>query len=212
MKKKIFLINLIIIIFANIMIANAATVINKDDAALFSKKSIYSDTNVEENFTQKENDSGFGTTRNDDTLDKFSAVGATKVGNTYTNNWSNYSIEFTDGYVKASDDYDFYADGVKFDFGISFVDWSRIAVYYTRLAKDLSVVCANFAPGKVPNDVEIAGEIFKHVRNEVKYPYGVELYDYYLRAIDGKLMVIETYTEEGQEISQSYIDKFVKAK
>lgn len=212
MKKKIFLINLIIMLFVNFMMTNAATVINKDDAALFSKKSIYSDTNVEENFSQKTEASDIGIVRNDDTLDKFSAVTATKTGNKYTNNWSNYSIEFTDGYVKASDDYDFFADGVKFDFGISFIDWSRIAVYYTRLAKDLSVVCANFAPGKVPDDVEIAGETFKHVRQEVKYPYGVELYDYYLRVIDGKLMVIETYTEEGQEISQSYIDKFVKAK
>lgn len=210
MKKKLLFIILIVETIIYSFSVNAATVINKDDAALFSKKSIYSDVGVKEEIGHGSADTGMN--QNDDYLNKFTAVVATKTGNTYTNNWSNYSINFTDVNAKATDDYDFNADGIKYDFGLIFKDWSRIAVYYTRLSKDLSVICANFAPGKVPEDVEIAGEIYKHVRNEVKYPYGVELYDYYLRAIDGKLMVIETYTEEGQEISQSYIEKFERVK
>ena len=108
--------------------------------------------------------------------------------------------------------YDFNADGIKFDFGIYFNDYSRIAVYYTRLSRDLNVVAANFAPGQPVDDVEIAGEIYKHVSQDVQYPYGVEKYNYYLRVIDGKLMVIETYHEDKYQISRKYIDAFEPVK
>lgn len=211
MKKNLFISSLLL---ATLLISNcvsAATVINKDDAALFSKKSIYSEVGVKEEILDKSDDDT-GLRQSDDAINKFNAVIATKTGDTYTNKWSNYTIDIVDGYAKATDMYDFNADGIKYDFGIYFSDWSRLAVYYTRLAKDISVVCANFAPGKVPDEVIIADVPYKHVRQEVEYPYGVELYDYYLRAIDGKLMVIETFTEEGKDISQGYIERFEKVK
>jgi hypothetical protein len=80
------------------------------------------------------------------------------------------------------------------------------------LSKDLNVVAANFAPGEPVDDVEIAGETYKHVALDVKYPYGIEKYNYYLRVIDGKLMVIETYHEDGYEICRDYIEEFQPAK
>ena len=69
----------------------------------------------------------------------------------------------------------------EYDFGIYFQDYSRIAVYYTSLSRDLSVVAANFAPGQPVDDVEIAGQIYKHVTLDVPYPYGIEIYNYYFR-------------------------------
>ena len=80
------------------------------------------------------------------------------------------------------------------------------------MSRDLSVVAANFAPGQPVDDVEIAGQIYKHVTLDVPYPYGIEIYNYYFRVIDGKLMVIETYHEEDYDKCRKYIDEFVPAK
>ena len=185
----------------------AATPIKKEDAPLFSKKSIYSDIGVQETVITKGTDDT-GIRQSDDALNKFTAVTATKNGTTYTNTWSNYKITFDDQYYNANDIYDFNGDGIKYDFGIYFQDYSRIAVYYTRLSRDLSVVAANFAPGQPVDDVEIAGQIYKHVTLDVPYPYGIEIYNYYFRVIDGKLMVIETYHEEDYDKCRKYIDEF----
>ena len=106
----------------------------------------------------------------------------------------------------------FNGDGIKYDFGIYFVDYSRLAVYYTRLSRDLNVVAANFAPGQPVDDVEIGGQIYKHVTLEVPYPYGIEIYNYYFRVIDEKLMVIETFHEDGYDNCRKYIEEFQPAK
>ena len=211
MKNKFLLYAISGLILINSIPAFAATPIKKEDAALFSKKSIYSDVGVQEGVVIKGSDDA-GLMQNSDALDIFTAITATKSVNKYTNTWSNYTIEFDDVYYNANEMYDFNADGIKYDFGIYFNDYSRIAVYYTRLSKDLNVVAANFAPGEPVDDVEIAGEIYKHVALDVKYPYGIEKYNYYLRVIDGKLMVIETYHEDGYEICRDYIEEFQPAK
>lgn len=201
----------ILLLSLNIIPVFAATPIKKEDAALFSKKSIYSDVGVQEDIVSKGTDDT-GIRQSDDAINRFTAITATKTGNKYTNTWSNYTIEFDDTFYNANDMYDFNADGIKFDFGIYFNDYSRIAVYYTRLSRDLNVVAANFAPGQPVDDVEIAGEIYKHVSQDVQYPYGIEKYNYYLRVIDGKLMVIETYHEDKYQISRKYIDAFEPVK
>ncbi|MBR0039077.1 MAG: hypothetical protein IJP71_03645 [Lachnospiraceae bacterium] len=201
----------ILLLSLNIIPVFAATPIKKEDAALFSKKSIYSDIGVQEDIVSKGTDDT-GIRQSDDAINRFTAITATKTGNKYTNTWSNYTIEFDDTFYNANDMYDFNADGIKFDFGIYFNDYSRIAVYYTRLSRDLNVVAANFAPGQPVDDVEIAGEIYKHVSQDVQYPYGIEKYNYYLRVIDGKLMVIETYHEDKYQISRKYIDAFEPVK
>lgn len=191
----------------------SATVLkDKEEAALFKRDSIYSDINVQENFVINKDSDDQGLRQNDDAINKFTAVTAQKSGNTYTNNWSNYKLTIKDQFYNANDIYDFNADGIKYDFGIYFNDYSRIAVYYSRLSRDLNVVAANFAPGKVPDDVVIAGEVYKHVDLDVPYPYGIEKYNYYFRNIDGKLMVIETFHEDNYDISRKYIDMFEKAK
>ena len=211
MRKKFLAITIFMSLIINIVPTFSATVIKKEDAALFSKKSIYSDIDVIEQAVTK--DAGEGDVRQrDDVIDKFTATTATKSGNTYTNIWSNYTLTVDDQYYNANEIYDFYADGIKYDFGVYFKDYSRIAVYYTRLSKDLNVVAANFAPGQPVTDVVIAEQTFKHVSQDVEYPYGVEKYDYYLRNVDGKLMVIELYWEEGHDICKDYIEKFEKAK
>lgn len=213
MKKKILILNLIMTLFLVSFSANAATVINKEDASLFSKKSIYSDVDVKENIVNKDSSSDSSGMKDDDeAINRFTAVVATKTGDTYVNTWSNYKLEITDTNFKAADVYDFYADGIKYDFGIYFSDYSRIAVYYTRLSRDLNVIAANFAPGAPVDDVVIAEETYKHVRLDVPYPFGIEIYNYYFRNVDGKLMVIETYHEDGYDTAIKYIDKFVKAK
>ena len=211
MKNRLLIFAVLSSLVLNIISTFAATPIKKEDAPLFSKKSIYSDIGVREDIiTQGSDDEGLR--QNDDAINRFTAITATKNGSTYTNTWSNYTIEFEDTFYNANDMYDFNADGIKFDFGIYFNDYSRIAVYYTRLSRDLNVVAANFAPGQPVDDVEIAGEIYKHVALDVQYPYGIEKYNYYLRVIDGKLMVIETYHEDNYDISRKYIDAFERAK
>lgn len=211
MKNRLFIFTLLLSLSLNITQVFAATPIKKEDAALFSKKSIYSDVGVREDIITKGSDDN-GLRQNDDAINRFTAITATKKGNSYTNTWSNYTIEFNDTFYNANDMYDFNADGIKYDFGIYFNDYSRIAVYYTRLSRDLNVVAANFAPGQPVDDVEIAGETYKHVALDVQYPYGIEKYNYYLRVIDGKLMVIETYHEDKYQISRKYIDAFEPAK
>lgn len=211
MKKRLLVLCVLAGVCLNIVPAFSATPIKKEDAPLFSKKSIYSDIGVQDSVIQKGSDDT-GLRQNDDAINRFTAITATKSGNRWTNNWSNYTIEINDKYYNANDNYDFNADGVKYDFGIYFSDYSRIAVYYTRLSRDLNVVAANFAPGQPVDDVEIAEETFKHVSLDVPYPYGVEKYNYYFRVIDGKLMVIETYHEDKYNICRKYIDQFEKAK
>ena len=211
MKKSLLVITIIISLFVNIIPSFSATPIKKEDAPLFSRKSIYSDIGVQEQIVSKGVDDT-GIRQSDDAMNRFTAITATKTGDTYTNTWSNYTIDLEDQYHNANEVYDFNAEGIKFDFGVYFNDYSRLAVYYTRLSRDLNVVAANFAPGQPVDDVEIAGEIYKHVTLDVPYPYGIEIYNYYFRVIDGKLMVIETYHEEDYDICRAYIEKFQPAK
>lgn len=199
----------ILLIFTSIIPTNAAHVIKKEDAALFKRDSIYSEIDVGADSGTADSDDG---NRSKDAEDRFSVVTASKDGDTYSNQWSNYKLTLNDEFLSAKDVYDFYADGMKFDFGIYFRDYSRIAIYYTRLSRDLSVVAANFAPGAPTSDVVIAGETYKHVSLDVPYPYGVEKYEYYFRNIDGKLMVIELYYEEDRDICKKYIDKIQRIK
>lgn len=211
MRNRLLFFVVLLSMSLNLIPTFAATPIKKEDAALFSKKSIYSDIGVQEDIVSKGTDDT-GIRQSDDAINRFTAITATKNGKRYTNTWSNYTIEFDDTFYNANDMYDFNADGIKYDFGIYFNDYSRIAVYYTRLSRDLNVVAANFAPGQPVDDVEIAGEIYKHVSQDVQYPYGIEKYNYYLRVIDGKLMVIETYHEDKYQISRKYIDAFEPVK
>ncbi len=211
MKKSLLVITIIISLFVNIIPSFSATPIKKEDAPLFSRKSIYSDIGVQEQIVSKGVDDT-GIRQSDDAMNRFTAITATKTGDTYTNTWSNYTIDLEDQYHNANEVYDFNAEGIKFDFGVYFNDYSRLAVYYTRLSRDLNVVAANFAPGQPVDDVEIAGEIYKHVTLDVPYPYGIEIYNYYFRVIDGKLMVIETYHEEDYDICRAYIERFQPAK
>lgn len=211
MKKRLLVGLVVFSSVLNVLSVNAATVIKKEDAPLFSKKSIYSEIGVQDIVVDKGTEYS-GLRKSDDALDKFTAVTATKNGNTYTNTWSNYKVTFVDQTFNANDIYDFNADGIKFDFGVKFADYSRIAIYYTRLSRDLNIVAANFAPGQPIDEVTIAGEPYKHVALDVEFPYGIERYNYYLRDVDGKLMVIETYHEDGREICREYLDEFEKAK
>ncbi len=191
----------------------SATVLKeKEEASLFKRDNIYSEIEVQETQAAdiKTVDEG-GFTQNDEATNRFTAVTAKKEGETYINPWSNYKITFENQTHSANDSYDFSAEGVKYDFAVYFDDYSRLAVYYTRLSRDLNVICANFSPKAVPDDVEIAGATYKHVSLDVPYPYGVEKYNYYFRNVDGKLMVIETYHEDNYDICRKYIDKFVKA-
>ena len=212
-NKRLLLFITIALVSLNIMPAFAATVLkDKEEAALFKKDNIYAEVGVKEQIVNKDAVDDSGLRINDDAINKFTAATAKKNGNTYTNDWSNYKITIVDQYMNANDIYDFNADGIKYDFGIMFNDYSRIAVYYSRLSRDLNVVAANFAPKAVPDDVEIAGAIYKHVSLDVPFPYGVERYNYYLRNIDGKLMVIETFHEDKYQIARKYINLFEPVK
>lgn len=208
MKVKLILFSLVFSAIITIPAFSATVLKDKEkEAPLFKKDSIYSDINVQEQIIVNKNTSDDASLRqNDDAINKFTAVTASKSGNTYTNTWSNYKVSLTDQYYNANDIYDFNADGIKYDFGVYFTDYSRLAIYYSRLSRDLNIVCANFAPKAIPDDVEIAGAYYKHVSLDVPYPYGVEKYNYYLRNIDGKLMVIETFHEDNYDISRKYID------
>ena len=111
---------------------------------------------------------------------------------------------------KVTEYYDFSSDGIQFDFAVYFRDYSRIAVYYSTLSRDLNTIASKFAPGETPNDQVIAGEVYKHVTYKEPYPYGTLIYDYYLRNVDNKLMVIECFHEKEGEIAPNYISKFTK--
>lgn len=252
MQKKYFSILSVVLVLSLTVSTNAATIINKDDASAFSKKSKYSTIldNEEQSGTSlsqdafsqlsenqkkssddsivtggnaaEKNTSNTGTTNNsgkpkkgagyvDDSVEvRFSVPKGTKSGNNYSNSWSNYSVSFTDTVYNANEYYDFSSDGVQFDFAVYFRDYSRIAVYYSRLSRDLNTIAEKFAPGETPNDQVIAGEVYKHVTYKEPYPYGTLIYDYYLRNVDNKLMVIECFHEKEGEIAPNYISRFTK--
>lgn len=252
MQKKYFSILSLVLVLSLTISTNAATIINKDDASAFSKKSKYStildneeqagaslsqdafsqlsenqknssdDSIVTGGNAAERNTSNTGTTNNsgkhkkgagyvDDSVEvRFSVPKGTKSGNSYSNSWSNYSISFTDTVYNANEYYDFSSEGVQFDFAVYFRDYSRIAVYYSRLSRDLNTIAAKFAPGETPNDQVIAGEVYKHVTYKEPYPYGTLIYDYYLRNVDNKLMVIECFHEKEGEIAPNYISRFTK--
>lgn len=252
MQKKYFSILSVVLVLSLTISTNAATIINKDDASAFSKKSKYSTIldNEEQSGTSlsqdafsqlsenqknssddsivtggnaaERNTSNTGTTNNsgkpkkgagyvDDSVEvRFSVPKGTKSGNNYSNSWSNYSVSFTDTVYNANEYYDFSSDGVQFDFAVYFRDYSRIAVYYSRLSRDLNTIAEKFAPGETPNDQVIAGEVYKHVTYKEPYPYGTLIYDYYLRNVDNKLMVIECFHEKEGEIAPNYISRFTK--
>ncbi len=252
MQKKYFSILSLVLVLSLTISTNAATIINKDDASAFSKKSKYStildneeqagaslsqdafsqlsenqknssdDSIVTGGNAAERNTSNTGTTNNsgkpkkgagyvDDSVEvRFSVPKGTKSGNNYSNSWSNYSVSFTDTVYNANEYYDFSSDGVQFDFAVYFRDYSRIAVYYSRLSRDINTIAQKFAPGETPNDQVIAGEVYKHVTYKEPYPYGTLIYDYYLRNVDNKLMVIECFHEKEGEIAPNYISRFTK--
>lgn len=211
MKRVLIFITILLSVICNSIVTFSAHVINKEDAAQYSTKSKYSIIGVQDGITQKGVDeSGFS--QSDEALNRFTAVTATKNGKTYTNKWSDYTLTIHDEYANANDIYDFNGDGIKYDFGIYFQDYSRLAVYYTRLSSDLNLVAMRFAEGSAVDDVEVGGHIFKHIVKDVPYPYGVETFNYYLREIDQKLMVIETFHEDKWNICRKYIDEFEPVK
>ena len=213
MKKLTIIPAVIFLMVINIFASYSAHVLkDKEEAEQYStKNNIYSIIGVQDGITQKGSDE-FGNKQSDDEVNRFTAVTATKNGNTYTNTWSNYKITFTDDFFNGNDYYDFNGDGIKFDFGIYFSDYSRIAVFYSRLSSDLNVVASRFSENNGVDDVVIAGHVFKHTSKDVPYPYGVETYNYYLREIDQKLMVIETFHEGKYDTCRKYIDEFEPAK
>ena len=207
LKRCFVLINLFILVLG-VNQSFAATVLNKKEDAAQFKKDIYSEIGVKDSVTAVSGQ----VKDNSEMLDRFTATIATKTGNTYKNSWSNYTITFEDAYEKASDYYDFSADGARYDFGVAFNDFSRLAVYYTRLSGNINDVAVKLARNvKNPEITEevIAGETYKHVTNKVKFPYGYEYYEYYIRNLDGKLMVIEAFHEKETAKALDYIDEFV---
>ena len=221
MKKNIIILTSIFIITLSFS-AFSATVIKKEDAALYSKKSDYA-TFIEQNSIEQQINDGTltiesvneemskATSLSEKDMERFNAVKATKSGNKYTNPWSNYNITLEDKNSYAGDFYDFSDPSIVYDFGVYFGDYSRLAVYYSNLSRTLDEVAKIFAPEGTPNDVVIAGNKYRHVRQEVSYPFGVDYYNYYLRDIDGKLMVIECFCENDENgIATSYIDRFMK--
>lgn len=210
MKKNI--IKILSILFSLLLVidAEAAVVIKKEDAYQYSRASDYA----------REIDSGEvsggsllgsgGGTGDDEISTKFVCTTAKKDGDTYTNTWSNYTITFDEGrqIKKAVEFYDFNNDDCKYDFGLYWPDYSRLAVYYTRLSRDIDTVAKSFAPTGSPRNAMIAGEVYRYIQEAVDYPYGVEYYDYYLRNVDGKLMVIECFHENDDDIAPTYIEQF----
>lgn len=219
-KKYIKILSLLLsIVLANSV--NAAVVIKKEDAGLYSKKSDFAtelDTGNTSNGSGLGSSSGGGSNFTiggggsaDDLSERFVCITAKKEGDTYVNTWSNYKLTINEGkQVKsASDFYDFTSSEIRYDFGLYWPDWSRLAVYYTRLSRSIDEVATTFAPkGGVPRNVMIAGEVYRYVQEAVEYPYGIEYYDYYLRNVDGKLMVIECFHEDEDEIAPTYIEQF----
>lgn len=200
----------------------SATVIKKEDAAMYSKKSDYA-TYIDQNSIEQQinegtitieaikQESSKATLMQEDDMDRFNAVKAKKSGNKYTNTWSDYNITLEDKNSYAGDFYDFSDPSTVYDFGVYFGDYSRLAVYYSNLSRTLDEVAKIFAPNDTPNDVVIAGNKYRHVKQEVSYPFGIDYYNYYLRDVDGKLMVIECFCENDENgIATSYIDRFMK--
>ena len=220
--KKIYVTLTLIFIIVLSYSSFSAVVIKKEDAAMYSKKSDYATFMDQGSIEQQVNEgmvtidtikqqSSQSSTIAEDDMDKFKAVKATKSGNKYTNTWSNYSILLEDKNSYAGDFYDFSDPTTVYDFGVYFGDYSRLAVYYSNLSRTLDEVAKIFAPESVPNEVVIAGNKFKHVKQEVSFPFGTDYYNYYLRDIDGKLMVIECFCENDENgIATHYIDRFMK--
>ena len=222
MKKSIMSALLAIMVVANSMNAFSASVINKEDAAQYSKKNPYAEINVgvPEN---SNSDNSYSTGANqyiggsikdaaiEDSENKFNATTAVKQGNKYTNAWSNYSLVIEDTFSTAADYYDFAAEGIKYDFAVAFNDYSRLAIYYSVLSRDINEVARIYSESSgIVTDEVVGGEMFKHAHREVSYPYGVEKYDYYLRNVDGKLMVIECFYENANESAPYYIKQISK--
>ena len=224
MKKRF--INLIIAMVSIIVVmintnTFSATVIDKNDAAQFSKKNPYAEINVGLSDDVNNSSGNVGANQytggsikdatTEDRENKFTATTAVKQGNKYTNAWSNYTLVVEDNYTTAADYYDFTAEGIKYDFAIVFNDYSRLAIYYSILSRDINDVARRYADtGSIVTDEVVAGEMFKHAHKDVKYPYGVEKYDYYLRNVDGKLMVIECFYENANEAAPYYIKQIAK--
>ena len=194
---------------------SAVVLKDKSEAAQYSKKSDYAveiDTgnttdysNIGSNIN---NTSGSSYSKNNNDLeDRFVCKTATKQGNTYVNDWSNYKVTFHENVKSATQFYVFNDDDIKYDFGLYWPDYSRLAIYYTRLSRDLDDIANRFVKGAVPRSVIIAGEVYKYVQDAVEYPYGIEYYDYYLRNVDGKLMVIECFHEKTTDMAPTYIEK-----
>ena len=133
MNKKILFMSLLSCLFVATA-SYAGTIINKDDAALFSKQSKYSRV-IDQELIDNQN---MGKVATNDQVVNFTVPKAKKDGDKYTNTWSNYSISFEDKNYVANDYYDFNSEGVQYDFGIYFKDFSRLAVYYSTLSRDLN--------------------------------------------------------------------------
>ena len=221
MKKGILSTLVAILMIINSTNVFSASVINKEDAAQYSKKNPYAEINV--GLPENNNDSSYSTGSNqyiggsikdaaiEDNENRFVATTAVKQGNKYTNAWSNYSLVIEDNFSTAADYYDFAAEGIKYDFAVAFNDYSRLAIYYSVLSRDINEVARIYSESSgIVTDEVVAGEMFKHAHKEVKYPYGVEKYDYYLRNVDGKLMVIECFYENSNEAAPYYIKQIAK--
>ena len=204
MKKNFIL----VLVFCMIINSNvfAAKIINKEDASVFSKASKYS-TTIDKNLIEAQIT---GKTITNEDIERFQVPKVKKEGNKYTNTWSNYTISIDDSNTVARDYYDFNIEGVQYDFGVSFKDYSRLAVYYSTLSRPLDQIAKRFAPKSRVSNVVVGGEVYKHVQLDEQYPYGILKYDYYLRNVDNKLMVIECFHEKDSDIAPTYIQKFVK--
>ena len=221
MKNRIVLSTIIFLIIISFN-SFSATVIKKEDAAMYSKKSDYATVLEQGSIEQQiaegiitidavKQESNKATTLSEDDMDRFKVVKATKNGNKYTNTWSDYNITLEDKNSYAGEFYDFSDPSTVFDFGVYFGDYSRLAVYYSNLSRTLDEVAKIFSPDSAPNDVVIAGNKYRHVRKEVSYPFGMDYFNYYLRDVDGKLMVIECFCENDENgIASNYIDRFMK--
>ena len=219
MKKKMMALLIATLMIANSITAFSATVIDKKDAAQYSNKNPYSQINVgisEDDASQSSGTNQYtaGSIKDavqEDKENRFTATTAVKQGNKYTNAWSNYTVTLEDNFKAAADFYDFNAEGIKYDFAVQFNDYSRLAVYYSTLSRDINEIAKIYSGhNNIVTDEVVAGEVFKHAHKDVRYPYGVEKYDYYLRNIDGKLMVIECYYEQENEDAPHYLKQFVK--
>ncbi|MDO5564498.1 MAG: hypothetical protein Q4F88_04645 [Eubacteriales bacterium] len=133
--------------------------------------------------------------------EKFTATTATKSGDTYKNAWSNYYITCVGG-RQAYDYYDFSDADSKYDFGLEFSDGSRLAIYYTTLSRDLQTVATSFAEGKgVITDRVLGGLPYKHIALVEPNPYGVDIHEFYLRDLGGKLMVVDCFYTNATDLS-----------